>query len=184
MQKLDDIFFEDLHDIDAIFIYGIANDKFYKFLKDWAGDKKNRKLYFLEDSYHSLDNLKNQIVEIFQEKANIIFIEDMEKDLKKLAWDFVYLNIKCVKSSDEKRLDNFSKISAKLEHFHLGANLTSYLYNDFGINIFENVYNNLLKTQTLTLFEDLIDKFKNKPALIVGAGPSLEKKCTFFKRYV
>jgi len=182
MQKLDDIFFEDLHDTDAIFVYGEASDKFYSFLKDWLLDKKNRKLYFLEDSKDSFNKSKDAIDQIFQTKASFVFIEDIEKDLKKIAWDFVYLNIKCVKSSKETRDDNFSKIATLLENFHLGANLTSYLYSDFGINIFENVYNNLLKTDEIYLFEDLKDKFKDKPAVIVGAGPSLEKNAHFLKQ--
>ncbi|NGX62814.1 MAG: hypothetical protein KR126chlam6_00214 [Candidatus Anoxychlamydiales bacterium] len=183
MQKLDDIFFEDLHDTDAIFVYGTANDKFYSFLKDWLLDKKDRKLYFLEDNKEQFSSYEKHINQLFQTKANILFIEDIEKDLKKIAWDFVYLNIKCVKSSKETRFDNFSKIASFLENFHLGANLTSYLYSDFGINIFENVYNNLLKTDELFLFENFKDKFKNRPAVIVGAGPTLEKNAHFLKEF-
>jgi len=176
MQNIDDIFFEDFHETDVICVYGKSNLDHISFLKNWLNDLDNRKVIFLEDDKKKLNELHGLVDKNFDEKkTQVFFIKDFEKDLKKIAWGCVYLDIKIIKSSNEKRETSFDNISKTLKEFHLGANLTSYLYSDFGIKTFENLYNNILKVDEFILFENLFKEFKNIPAIIAGAGPSLDK---------
>ncbi|NGX52410.1 MAG: hypothetical protein KR126chlam5_00708 [Candidatus Anoxychlamydiales bacterium] len=177
MQNIDDIFFEDFHETDVICVYGKSNLDHISFLKNWLKDLDSRKVIFLEDDIKKHDALLSFVDKNFEKekKTQTFLIKDFEKDLKKIAWENVYLDIKIIKSSNEKREANFDKISKILKELHLGANLTSYLYSDFGIKNFENLYNNLLKTDEFILFESLVGEFKNIPAIIAGAGPSLDK---------
>ena len=177
MQDIDDIFFEDFHETDVICVYGKSNLDHLSFLKNWLKDLDNRKIIFLEDDLKKYGDLISFVDKNFEKnkKAQTFLIKNFENDLKKIAWKNVYLDIKIIKSSNEKRDASFDKISKTLTELHLGANLTSYLYSDFGIKTFENLYNNLIKTDEFILFESLKNEFKNIPAIIAGAGPSLDK---------
>ncbi len=177
MQGIDDIFFEDFHETDVICIYAKSNKDQILFLKNWMKDADRKEIIFLEDDEKRYIDLLSFVDKHFKKnkKVQTILIKDLEKDLKKIAWRSVYLNIKIINSALEKRKDSFDKISKTLTHFHLGATLTSYLYSDFGINTFENFYSNLINTDEFISFESLKDEFKNIPAIVVGAGPSLDK---------
>lgn len=173
-----------LNDIDIICVYGKSNQENFSFLKKWLDEKEKRKLFFLEDDRNKFNILAKQINNYFtkeNQNVQIVFIGNFEKDLKKLAWENVYLNLQCIKGSDEKRKDSFDKIFTILNELHLGASVTSYLYSDFGIKTFDNVYNNLLNADQFILFENLKNKFKNVPAIIAGAGPSLDKNIHLLK---
>jgi hypothetical protein len=177
MKQIDDIFFEDLYNIQVICVYGQGNESFYSFLKEWIKENEERQIIFLEDDKEKYSILKKCIDKDFQNKniKDFLIEDDLETNLKQIAWNCVYLNLKIVKSSSEKRNERFKNTSDILYELHIGANLTSYLYSDFGIKIFENVYNNLIKTDHFILFEPLHNQFKNIPAIIAGAGPSLDK---------
>ncbi len=183
MNQIDDVFFEDLYNIQVICVYGRSDLKFHSFLKEWLDEDDERKVVFLEDDEKEYEELKKLIKKCFKSKniKSILIQKDLEESLKQIAWDCSYLNIKVLKSNIEKRNDNFTKISQILNDLHLGVNVTSYLYSDFGVKIFENVYNNLIKTDSFILFESLANKFKNIPAVISGAGPSLDKNIHLLK---
>lgn len=183
MKQIDDVFSEDLLNTQVVCVYGESDIKFYAFLKKWLEKNKERKIIFLEDDNQKFEKSKKIISDNFTSKSfkNFLVQNDLEEVLKQIAWDCSYLNLKILKSNIEKREDNFKKISEKLNDLHLGVNITSYLYSDFGIKIFENVYNNLLKTDSFVFFEPLVNKFKNIPAIIAGAGPSLDKNIHLLK---
>ena len=75
--------------------------------------------------------------------------------------------------------ENASK--SPIEKFLSKPNLSTYIYLDLGENYFENVYNNLLNTIDFFSFSSIKDKFKNIPAIIVSAGPSLDKNIDLLK---
>ncbi|MFA6118491.1 MAG: 6-hydroxymethylpterin diphosphokinase MptE-like protein [Parachlamydiales bacterium] len=174
--KNEEILLEDLFNIDLMCIYGDVDSKHNLFLKDWLKENDQRKLFFVEDDEKKFKKIKKTIDLDFNNKnVKTIFLEKPYKKLLEIAWEGVYLNLKIAKFSSEKRDQKFQEISDLLNEYHIGANVTSYVYSDFGISIFENVYNNLFKTSSFILFENLKDRFKNIPAVIVGAGPSLDK---------
>jgi len=183
MKQINDVFFEDLYNIQAICVYGESDFEFYSFLKEWLEEEKERKIIFLEEDSEKYEKSKKHINKIFTSKSvkNIFIKNSFEECLKKIAWDCSYLNLKILKSNVEKRKDSFEKISQILNELHLGVNLTSHLYADFGIKIFENIYNNLLKTNDFVFFDTFCNKFKNIPAIIAGAGPSLDKNIHLLK---
>ncbi|NGX34141.1 MAG: hypothetical protein K1060chlam1_00490 [Candidatus Anoxychlamydiales bacterium] len=184
MQEINAKFFEDFHKTDVVCIYGKSDCEHLSFLKKWLKKTENRRIIFLEDDIKKYDDLLSFVDKHFEKerkKTQTIYIGNFEKDLKKIAWDSVYLDLKIIKGLKEKRKDSFDKIFQTLTDLHLGANLTSYLYSDFGINTFENFYYNILKNDEFILFENLKDQFKNIPAIIAGAGPSLDKNLDHLK---
>lgn len=183
MKQKDNLFIDDLYNIQVLCIYGETDNDFYSFLQKWLKENKDRKIFFLEDDINKYEKSLKLTQSIFKAKnvKNILIQNDLHEILKKIAWESTYLNLKIFKSSLEKRDENFTKISQILNDLHLGVNITSYLYSDFGIKVFENVYNNLLKTDSFIFFERLCNKFKNIPAIIAGAGPSLDKNIHLLK---
>lgn len=183
MNQNHDVFLEDLYDIQAVCVYGEGDSSFYAFLKEWVEDGNDRKIIFLEDDEKKYLEAK-KIVEKQLSSKNYEYIlmqTDLEQNLKQIAWNCSYLNLKILKSNNEKRIATFEKVSKLLNELHLGVNVTSYLYADFGINNFENIYNNLINSDSFIILESLADKFKNIPAIIAGAGPSLDKNIHFLK---
>ncbi|NGX35964.1 MAG: hypothetical protein K1000chlam1_00800 [Candidatus Anoxychlamydiales bacterium] len=176
--------FKNFEKTDVLCIYGQSSPDFNDQLKKWLKKKKNRKIIFLEDDIDKYKSLDDQISKIFKKReVKSIFIKDsLDLDLKKIAWDCVYLDLKVIKSPTDLRDSNFEKIENFLNEYHLGATLTSYIYSDFGINVFENFYSNLLNTDKFALFESMKDSCKNIPAIIAGAGPSIENDLDDLKK--
>ncbi len=150
MNQLNDVFFEDLYNIQTICVYGEGDAKFFAFLKEWQEDEEERKIIFLEDEEKKYQKLIKQTKDYFslENIKHILIQNDLENVLKQVAWDCIYLNIKILKSNNEKRNETFSEIHKILNELHLGANITSYVYADFGIKNFENIYNNLLNSDS------------------------------------
>jgi hypothetical protein len=179
------IFFKDLSKSQVVLVYGESDLNFFSFLKKWLQENKERKIVFLEDDYKKYEKSKEIIEKNFESKniKNLLIQDNLEEFLKEIAWECSYLDSKVIKSQIEKRSDIFYKIEKLFNELHLGINITSYLYADFGIKIFENVYNNLLIADNFILFESLANKFKNIPAIISGAGPSLDKNIHLLKNF-
>lgn len=177
MKPKDEIYFEGLDSVQTICVYGEGDFDFFLFLKKWLKKKEERKIIFLEDENQKYQELIIQTRQFFPSEniKHVLIQGDLKQVLKQIAWDCVYLNLKILKSSHEKRNDAFAKISQILNEMRLGANVTSFIYADFGVKSFENVYNNLLNAGSFILLESLAGKFKNIPAIIAGAGPSLDK---------
>jgi len=182
MNREENFALENLHDADVVCIYGQSDLSLNLFLTKWQEQKNNRYLVFIEDDKEKYKVLEKNVDQYLKKdsfrnhRIKTFFLSNpIEKTLKKLAWNFVNLNLKIIKASNEKRKKSFDNISRNLNELLIGANVLLDVYSDFGIRNFENLYNNLLKTNEVVLFDSLKNKFKDIPAIIVGAGPSLDK---------
>ncbi|NGX56436.1 MAG: hypothetical protein K1060chlam5_00677 [Candidatus Anoxychlamydiales bacterium] len=162
---------------DTYFFYNTKKHDLISYKKYF--ENEDIELVFLEEDKKNIDNLSIVLEDYLKkEDIKIVFIKDLEKDLKKIAMENIFLNIKVFSSS--KSL-NFNKIKDTLLNLHRGACLTSSLYADFGIKAFENIYYNLKNTKKIRLLKNFENKFQDTPAIIVGAGPSLEKNIDLLK---
>ncbi|KPK33611.1 MAG: hypothetical protein AMS24_00610 [Chlamydiae bacterium SM23_39] len=170
-------FLED--EIDTLIIYGIEAGYFYFFLKKFIEDKKIKKIIFLEEDFFLLERfLKKNIAKIIlkNKKIEICFITDLKEDLKNIIWNNVLSKNKIVSFYKSKiKKNRFFEIKKIFEHLSLGIELLGYNYKDFGKKHFKNFFFNLSKIKKFRTIVDLKDAFKDIPAIICGAGPSLEK---------
>lgn len=157
-------------DTEVLIVYGLF-DPYYSFLKE----KKGKFLIFLEDQKSSYDSfLKKDISKkIIKDERVKIYVGDIEKHLKEIAWMNVFSK-KGVVKSPRKDLDRFLKLKNSLEEYFLGVFLTFSDYADFKKTHFENLLINLKNSKKIKLAKVLKDRFKNIPAVIVGAAPSLK----------
>ncbi len=164
----------DLKDIQVLYLYGVDLNLLPQ-IKKWLMEDEERYFVFLEDNLIQLEKLKNRKEYqqfLSTERASLHLLEeDIEKSLKEISWKNLFLSFKILPSKKE----NFLHVKTLLEHIHLGVNLVGFAYSDFGVNLFENLYLNMLNTKELVLGKDLENSFKDIPAIICGAGPSLDK---------
>ncbi len=168
---------------DVLVIYGISVFAYSK-LERWLKDGKN--LIFLEDEKEAFSlflqtSLAEKILE--DERVSIYFLEG-DYILKKIAWENVFLKIKLHPSHLYfcQKKERFLEIENKLNEMVLGALLSFSNYHDFGHSSLLNTFQNLLSLKTIHLISDLKNSFQNIPAVICGAGPSLEKSLPLLKQ--
>jgi hypothetical protein len=172
-----------LERLEIVYCYGLGLGDLYRSLSSWLAQKKERALIFLEDDLAVIEvflqsNLAKDILS--NPQVHIAFIPDSK------AWDTVILElvnqylsdrIACIAlpSYQKKygakwaRKKVFLMRSAAAVH----ALFSEVLHPHF---LFNNVWKNVQKwTGPLFYANRLRGCFSNIPAVICGAGPSLEK---------
>jgi hypothetical protein len=173
-------------DTETIICYGLGLGLFFLAAKKWLKKERGRRLIFLEETHFSLNHffrssLAHEI--LHDSQVEIYFLEGENFLIKKIAWDNVLLKVEVVMSpfNTEKGLTRFLEIKEKITNHLLGVNLLLGDYSDFGLLHFQNVLKNLEATSSLFLSSDLKGRFKNIPAIICGAGPSIAKSKDILK---
>ncbi|MBY0528564.1 MAG: DUF115 domain-containing protein [Rhabdochlamydiaceae bacterium] len=169
----------DLEGIDVLYVLGVGN-QVYQELKCWLQEKKERMLIFLEEDL-------TQISSFAQTEASLEVISDpqvhlqliqntkaLASQLKTLihAFPTPRLEVVATPAFSQERASLFKKIRlTMLRECAVGdAVLTEALYSH---QLVENVLANFKRWPHSFFANGLKDKFKNVPAIICGAGPSL-----------
>jgi len=151
----------ELNEIEVLYLVGLFNYSLPKDLTQWLGERKERALVIIEEdlgafaSFNQFDLLDNPQIHLHYAKEDPI-----EELANQFPCDRIAIFIG--KPFDAERLQ---RRSAAL----------SALYSDvlYSHKIVENVLANYLRLHTC--FNANALQFKNVPAIICGAGPSLEK---------
>lgn len=178
-EKINLQFLKDIENIDVLCVYGIDNE-IYRELKPWLNEKKDKYLIFIEDEVSALKDLEEDLLK--ENKVKIYFLKSEEeiKELsRKICWYFSFLNIQVISQKGNTHL--FEKLKESFQSAINATFLISSEYSDFGLKVFENTFHNLLATQHVYLGKNLKNRFKNIPAIICGAGPSIEKHLDLLK---
>ncbi len=167
--------FEPHSSTKVLFCYGLDFTIYQKF-EQWL--KEDRFLIFLEDEVSWIKKSKrHKLAEKVQKHPNvrICFIENPFQripTLKKMLWEFVFSPAEifsCKNSSD------FQDIKKHFTELKEGIHFTASEYSDFGLAVMKNFYQNLDLFSDFKKYKDLKNQFSQIPAIILGAGPSLEK---------
>ena len=161
-----------LNKLDTIYIYKCKNHSFLLELKKWI-KKKDKKLIFIEDSLQNLQSFfAFDIANTFLQNENVDFhfVQNIRKDLQGIITKSLSTNIEVI------TFEGFSKKFLNLKENILKNSLINfYSTHDsfYSHKLFKNFIKNLGVLKTSFLVNKFKDKFKNKPAIILGAGPSL-----------
>lgn len=179
----------DLKNTDVIYMYGVGLGYSYLALKPWLSEDPNHHAVFFEDDpeviYRLFETESGSHI-LDDPQVHLFYfnkISDAEHVFNQIYWLFpkskmlfdalpLYSRTKQAKF-DELRHQITYDASVKT------GLLDEYL--EFGIAFFRNYYPNMLRINEAHLGDTLFGKFENFPAIICGAGPSLQKNIALLK---
>lgn len=174
-----------LKDIEVLYVYGVGLGYYYEALLPWLKSDPVRAVVFIEDDLAVINALfhterANDLLK--DRQVHLLYIP--QGDAKSELLDEVYWNFVLTKATVSS-LHSYRKykreIYDKLCHeVSYSGDLKKALldeYLNFGAPYYANCYRNLLRLPECYLGDKLFHQFKGVPAIICGAGPSLEKNC-------
>lgn len=160
-----------LSQADVFCVYGVPDPEFTSELEEWLEEEKNRVVLILEDEEKNLLSFspKNERMKIFSAKTSA--------GLKKAAWEWVFLEFDYAKrpGNPSKSLHAMEEIFSQMAFFQRGIHLVASKFKERGLDLLENFLKNSQLFSTAYPGQALFGKFHGIPAVICGAGPSLEK---------
>ena len=155
-------------DAEVLYILGLGDESWLKKGLSWVEGEKKRSLVLLEDNLGAFyEFLSLKIAEKVARHPRIILASTpFEETLKSFVWSHLYRPWECIGDIETQN---------KVANLILGLESMVCLYRDFGIPQLMNVFSNLSASQNVRCGEALFGKFERIPAIICGAGPSLEK---------
>ncbi len=173
----------DLDEIEVLYVLGLGLGYMYLAAQRWLKADSKRQLVFLEDDLsvlaHFLDTETASSL-LDNTQVTLRYSADLLHDKELfdwLYWDFLLKPVAVVALPSYRR--HRSEFIVELEHKipfdHHRVNEAIEEYFDHGISYFRNFYRNLRELPQSYLGDGLFGQFKDVPAIICGAGPSLEK---------
>lgn len=164
----------DLPECDVLCVFQTANEDFFLDLKAWLAKNSERYLVLLDEEadIHS-HLLRSSLLDDSRVRHYLLSEVNQDDVFKQIAWEFVFLSLGFHTESEctERAKEIFSKIT----FFHTGVHLFASDYRDLGVRVLKNIFANVLHLPKAMEGEKLAGRFQNIPAIICGAGPSLEK---------
>ncbi|MBA3237298.1 MAG: DUF115 domain-containing protein [Parachlamydiaceae bacterium] len=176
--------------VGALYVYGLGLGYYYKSAAEWLHADKERTLIFLEDDLVVLHRFfeLDQAAELLNDpQVYIAYLRD--PSITSEVLDEVYWHV-ALDTAQVSAL-NYYKKTKKATYEKLcfevayGSELKKALieeYLEFGAPFFANCYQNLLDLPRAYRGNSIYGKFQKIPAIICGAGPSLEKNMELLKQ--
>ncbi len=182
----------DLSISSVIYVYGVGLGYYYDAAKSWLEADQNRSIIFLEDDPEVLHSLfqTERGTKLLRDRQALVFLFDNLKDeegiFEELYWDFVLtqMTITCLKLYETKKSERYLELKHKIVHDAAIKNALVEEYLHFGAAFFRNFYPNMLTLSESWQGTKLYGNFENVPAIICGAGPSLERNVEQLKDYL
>jgi hypothetical protein len=173
----------DLHLATVIFVYGIGLGYYYEAAKAWLKQHPHHSLVFLEEDLGVLYRLCETELGwrlLKDPQVRLVVLRDRHSNkpiFNELSWTYFkdpYI-ISSIKLYNEVNPEGFLQLTHDLS-FHFEQKKAAIdEYMQFGVIFFRNFYPNLLELPHAYWGNGLFNCFSQIPAIICGAGPSLNK---------
>lgn len=175
-----------LEGVDILYIYGIGLGQHYSLLKGWLKEKRERRLIFLEDELGAVKAfLHSELAEalFYDPQVVIHFMTDSKQShLEELitAYPCDRIEVVAIESYQRRKKRRFQQIKMQLLRLSAvsQAVMTEVLYTH---KLLGNLLRNIKRWPGSFLAGNLKGKFRGIPAVICGAGPSLQKHYSLLK---
>lgn len=175
-----------LSNIQVLYIYGVNSGFSYAAAANWLKDDAFRSLVYLEEDPQVIIKLPKTHMgqRLLQDPQVAVHVLDdlLELDKIVLPYSVFSFSVCCENILDQQNKERFSEIKSLIAFFsdyHRSATLG---YAQGGLFFYNNYFRNLLKLP-FSYHADLLEsKFKNIPAIICGAGPSLDKNIEVLRK--
>lgn len=178
-----------LQGILSIIVYGIGSGQAFDHLKTWLKTDTERHLVFLEDDLRLLRGLfeSEKATEILSHpQVTLCYVQGGElspETLEFLYWSFG--RTKFLVTALPFYVRTKASIAKQLsDKIHYEAELKAGLveeYQKLGVSFFRNFYSNMKELPGAFWGNKLFGQFEGIPAIILGAGPSLNKQIPLLK---
>lgn len=178
----------DLKETKALFVYGVASGNYYQIAKKWLEKGENR-LIFLEDDLEAIYALfqtdaGNEL--LHDPKVSLYYFDnigEISQITLALRWEFFMkkIQVSAIKSYEKEKNEIYQELQHRIYNDQSLHNSLVQEYLEYGAAFFKNFYQNLSYLPGSYLGNALFGKFKKVPAIICGAGPSLDKQLALLK---
>lgn len=172
-----------LGNVSTIYVFGLGLGYLYDAIWSWLRKNPQRNLVILEDDieilYHFL-HTERAMPMLYDRQVFVSYVgmedpayNEFDKFLANFAlseYSFTQLN-----SYAKYRALDTASFRGRLSFFLVMNRFNTSEYNNYGMTIFNNYFKDMLLLPSVHYGNGLYDKFKGIPAIICGAGPSLEK---------
>jgi hypothetical protein len=172
-----------LTNVNVLYVYGVGLGYYYDAAKQWLAGDPGRYLVFLEDDMAVMRRLfeTDQGEKILNDRqVQIHYFYDLEQGLPMIDWiTWYFINTKpdvsCLELYQKMKSDQADALRSKILHEAVVKESLAGEYGRFGAGFFRNFYPNMLYLEESYHGQKLFGQFKDVPAIICGAGPSLNK---------
>jgi len=174
----------DLQQNDILYVYGIGLGYYYDAAAEWLHGSAKRTLIFLEDDleivHHFLETPQAEKL-LLDPQVRFTYFQDIDLDWDTfvwLVWDYLLEGVafSALEHYAQAKKETFTllrrKIASEIESVRNRA-VEDY---EYGVTFFNSYYRNLLELPYSHPGTGLYGRFGSIPAIICGAGPSLEKQ--------
>lgn len=180
----------DLGEIEVLYVYGVALGYQYEVLKEWLQENPQNQLVFLEDDPEVLVRFFELEVAtrlLSDRQAHVYYfneIDQAEAIFDRLFWDFpmAQWGVAAVGYYEKTKEAKYIALREQLSYDAAIKNALLKEYLDYGAIFFHNFYANMRQINKASLGNALFGQFENVPAIICGAGPSLQKNIDWLKK--
>jgi antitoxin component YwqK of YwqJK toxin-antitoxin module len=175
-----------LKNIDVIYIFGVGLGYLYEAAKEWLHHSPDHFLVFLENDleviYHFLQTERGTEV-LFDRQVWLTYVDPQGKEIDSIVRKFLLKRTAFLSLGfyDKEHKAEAASLQSKLSFYqHLRTGIAAE-GSSYGRRFYDNYYRNLLKLPQAHFGNALFGKFKDIPAIICGAGPSLAKQLPLLK---
>lgn len=159
----------------VLYIYGLGSGEYYLPLKKWLKKDPEHRVVFLEDEKGVLQHFFNTALATKMLEDPQVFICTLEEGvLETLYWSSVLTPFAISALNSYQKHKPFEDLKYKIAYDTTMKNALVEEYLHYGAAFFRNFYPNMLNLEGAYFGNALFGKFKGVPAIICGAGPSLD----------
>lgn len=173
----------DLKGVNVLYVYGVGLGYYFDAAKKWLDESVGHYLVFIEDDMAVLHRLleTQRGTEILEHKqVQLHYMERTESSepmFQWLAWFFVLsqMDFSALRAYEKEKEPLFIQLRSQIMHDSVYHDSIAAEYLRYGKSFYRNFYRNMLYLDESYHGNRLFGEFKKVPAIICGAGPSLDK---------
>ena len=178
-----------MNGVDLLYVFGVGAGHYYDAVKPWLEEDPSHYLVFIEDDLTVLRRFMEteKATQVLDDRqVQLHYFKNMVEGGPMFDW-VVWYFIRCqpevsaLAFYDREREDLARDLRKKILHQTVNIAAVSSEYLRFGASFFRNYYSNLLYIDRSHHGNGLFGKFEGVPAVICGAGPSLNKNCELLR---
>lgn len=179
-----------LDDAKVLYVFGVGLGYAYEAARNWLQQDPNHRIVFLEDDLPVIRRLFETEIGtrlLHDPQAMLLHFDNLEDKMSlihELYWHFLTTSIvvSALPVYAQRRPELFADLKHKLAYDASVRSVLLQEYLQYGIVFFRNFYPNILQLSGASLGDALVGQFHGIPAVICGAGPSLNKQLPLIKQ--